>query len=217
MTEDSAYWLGFLYADGNVNRNKVIRLGLSVQDRDHAQRFADFLQTDAPIKDRIMTLKGMQYPIVELVVTHKYLGQRLRALGILPHRPDFNLALTFLAPEYYRHFIRGVFDGDGSATKVKCLSFSGNVDLLTWIRQTIADNTNSNPTLTIHKHITANLHYLVYSFGRSTFPILDYLYKGTDLFLARKRDISSSWVPTQSPTRNELGRYQKRSLSTSFS
>lgn len=211
LSEESAYWLGFLYADGQVGRSKVIILQLKRQDGYHVQRFADFLQSNSPVIPATSTAKGITYESTYFAVTHKYLGERLESIGILRHRPDFSRVLTFLTPEYYRHFIRGVFDGDGSAVKKhNLIIFAGNTDLLTWIRQVLADNTNSNPTLTIHKHKTANLHYLTYSKGRSTFQILDYLYHDTDLYLTRKRDISKTWVPSEKVTQDSKGRFEKR-------
>jgi DNA-binding transcriptional regulator WhiA len=46
ITEASAYWIGFLMADGNVHNAKhgspIIRLALGAKDRDHILKFAQF-------------------------------------------------------------------------------------------------------------------------------------------------------------------------------
>ena len=43
-TEEKAYWLGFLYADGSVSSNEdKIELGLAEQDMHHIEKFRDFI------------------------------------------------------------------------------------------------------------------------------------------------------------------------------
>ena len=42
-TEEKAYWLGFLYADGNVLDNNTISLELSTVDKEHLIKFNSFL------------------------------------------------------------------------------------------------------------------------------------------------------------------------------
>ncbi len=43
-TEEKAYWLGFLYADGYVTyKNYTIGLGVALKDIDHLRKFKDFL------------------------------------------------------------------------------------------------------------------------------------------------------------------------------
>ncbi len=42
-TEEKAYWLGFLYADGCVMDNHIFKLTLSDQDEDHLIKFCKFI------------------------------------------------------------------------------------------------------------------------------------------------------------------------------
>ena len=53
-TEEKAYWLGFLYADGYVDpeRGEII-LGLAEKYKEHINKFINFLETNAPYKDKI--------------------------------------------------------------------------------------------------------------------------------------------------------------------
>src|SRR5436309_4936012 len=47
--EPTAYWLGFLFADGSVTRRGGVTLVLQERDTDHVRAFATFLGSDAPI------------------------------------------------------------------------------------------------------------------------------------------------------------------------
>ena len=41
-TEEKAYWLGFMFADGYVSKNNAMSLTLKESDRSHIERFARF-------------------------------------------------------------------------------------------------------------------------------------------------------------------------------
>lgn len=45
-TYESAYWLGFLYADGNFYNNKRLTLTLSIKDENHIKKFIKFLEME---------------------------------------------------------------------------------------------------------------------------------------------------------------------------
>lgn len=123
--EWKAYWLGFLYADGCViisNRNgkhkNVLQLNLKESDSSHVQKFADSLQSDAPVK--ICETNYKDKKSARLLVTNKKICEDLCRLGCVPRK---SLILTFpqtelIPKELLKHFIRGYFEGDG------CISVS---------------------------------------------------------------------------------------------
>lgn len=46
-TEEKAYWLGFLYADGNISKDKnVIELSLKESDIEHLKQYRKFLNLE---------------------------------------------------------------------------------------------------------------------------------------------------------------------------
>lgn len=56
-TPEKAYWLGFLYADGAVIKDRnVIELTLTKKDVSHIKRFRSFLKTNAPITEKVISL-----------------------------------------------------------------------------------------------------------------------------------------------------------------
>ena len=46
--DDVCYWLGFIFADGNVYRNKL-RVALSAKDLTHLEKLRDFISPNRPL------------------------------------------------------------------------------------------------------------------------------------------------------------------------
>ena len=60
-TEEKAYWLGFLYADGSVgSTDNRIELGLAEKDLRHIEKFRDFIGIKNKISYRAST-KSYRY------------------------------------------------------------------------------------------------------------------------------------------------------------
>lgn len=118
-TEEKAYWLGFLYADGNVSEYKNdIEVGLAEKDKEQIEKLKSFYQTDAPIKVKRKKTDGKIYVGYALTVTSQKTKQDLIEKGCIPTK---SLILKFpnneQVPEnLISHFVRGYFDGDGSVT-----------------------------------------------------------------------------------------------------
>lgn len=115
-SEEKAYWLGFLYADGNVSKShNGIELTLKESDLNHLEKFKEFLNTDTKIYYKA---KQKAYKINFKSPSIK---KDLINLGCVPAK---SLILTFpteqqVPKEYLKHFIRGYFDGDGSLSYAK--------------------------------------------------------------------------------------------------
>lgn len=110
-TEEKAYWLGFLYADGYVESNgNTIELSLKSSDIHHLEKFRDFLNFDKTkhiFKDSIRC---------RIAFRNKHIKQSLIKLGCIPRK---SLTITFpsldqVPVHLHRHFIRGYVDVDGS-------------------------------------------------------------------------------------------------------
>lgn len=117
-SHEKAYWLGFLYADGNVylgpkGDRHIVQLCLASTDTSHVERFRSFLKSD----------KRPLYPerdgnAIRFTVDNRQLATNLMALGCVPKK---SLTLTFpteqQVPKQYRpSFVLGYADGDGCIT-----------------------------------------------------------------------------------------------------
>lgn len=109
-SEDKAYWLGFIYADGCVTKDhKQLIINLAPKDYNHLEKFKQCIQG----KYQIRFKDNNRY--VSYCVSCKQFIEYLINDGCIPHK---SLILQFpntniLPIEYRRHFIRGYFDGDG--------------------------------------------------------------------------------------------------------
>ena len=203
-TPDKAYWLGFLYADGCINRyyrndklkSMTLELGLSYKDKDHLEKFKYCLDTNVPIFEKTNKLNGQEYKSVRIQINNTKLCYDLCDLGCTPHKTyDIKFPSYDIVPkELIRDFIRGFFDGDG------CISIStmnnkphiftmitGMSDML----KSISDFLVSEKIIRINPAILKdNRREHTYSMsihGKDTNKeFLDYLYKDSNIYLDRK-------------------------------
>lgn len=108
-TEEKAYWLGFIYADGYIsNRDNSFELSLSLHDIEHLRKFAKFMEYENNIKQ--------DYYRCRFYTTNKHLWNTLNSYGCTPRKSltlEFPDERIFKSKDLIRHFIRGYFDGDG--------------------------------------------------------------------------------------------------------
>lgn len=116
-SEEKAYWLGFIFADGYISSSPIrkgvksvyqFELSLGIKDIEHLNKFKRFMDYE---KDIITDGNRCRF-----VVTNKYLWTLLNELGCTPNK---SLSLTFpdIPQNLVKHFIRGYFDGDGCISR----------------------------------------------------------------------------------------------------
>lgn len=207
--EHKAYWLGFLYADGNVNREKTLNLGLKIVDIEHLEKFRDFLESESPVRTFQQKCAGKYYPQARVSFTDRHLAARLMSLGIVKGRPDFHPAIVSMPDALHSHFLRGFWDGDGGASKNpnSGINFCGREDFLVWIRAYMSEHAGTNPNLKVSKHKTANLYYLAYSGRIQALNAFNVLFQNATVWLERKRKRIESWPPAKPRGRNKKGQF----------
>lgn len=115
-TEEKAYWLGFLYADGaNCDKGGNVSIGLTQDDAYMLSSLQRSLGSDHKLYVRCSSGFAGK-PIHCLIICSRYLCASLTRQGCTPRK---SLTLQFPTEEQVprhlvRHFIRGYFDGDGS-------------------------------------------------------------------------------------------------------
>ena len=123
-TEEKAYVLGFLYADGcNMIKSHKIKITLALYDREILEKIRNVFETNAPIiiKEgrKISNSEYYGSPTATLRISSVYLSNRLCELGVLPNKTYILKFPDFLRKDLVKHFVRGYFDGDGSITLAK--------------------------------------------------------------------------------------------------
>lgn len=160
LNEENAYWLGFLYADGNIAKeSNALTFTLAKKDLETVQQFKKFMGANNPIFLRTNKIKKINkiYESYEFRINSVYLKHKLKELGIVPNKgakikyPKFISKLDLDGP-----FIRGYFDGDGNLTKYYSknrksrisIGFSSNKDFLNGITTVIENKRNYPSKLT---------------------------------------------------------------------
>ena len=109
-TEETAYWLGFITADGCIPRPHTITINLKAADAGHLEKLGAALSSDYPI-----TPSGSGKPSAGIVRWQASSVPLVRALGILGITPRKSAtAASWNGPAgLMRHYWRGMIDGDG--------------------------------------------------------------------------------------------------------
>lgn len=195
-TEEKAYILGFICADGHIERDRL-RITVSIKDKDILNKIRSAMHSNHPIKEvqrinpynkterKILTLVDLTINSVELV------------------RPLFNMGLTTnktytlngnilrYIPKYLmRDFLRGYFDGDGnvffgrrytSGYKYN-INICGNEDFLLKSFQTYFPSINK-----LYKDLYSKQCYIwKISQKDKVKDFMYYLYYNSSIFLQRK-------------------------------
>jgi len=199
--EKSFYVAGFIAADGSIikekNRNRhLLSIELSKEDEQHLIKIRDTLSSNAKIENRVRVDSRFSSPTEQTMmrITSKEICLDLERFNI-----KSNKTLTYSIPKWLlthplkHHFIRGVFDGDGSIsfkfsrkdTRKNYIRFSlcGTFEELDSINEVLCSECVIHPNkITQGK----NCYYLEYAKAENVKKIVEYLYKDASIYLDRK-------------------------------
>ena len=193
-TAEKAYWLGFLAADGcNYQRehNASIILNVHEKDKEHLEKFKLFCKTDAEIKSYI-GYEGFsnQTPMCKITLNSKKISNDLIDKGIIPNK-SLILQPPNISEQFYKPFILGYFDGDGSISKTSqynnyTISIQGTKEVLIWICQVLNWDVNLEKR---DINSTNNSYYVRCGGTNKPYQILKQLYNSCEIHLDRKYNI----------------------------
>lgn len=191
-TEEKAYWLGFLYADGCVFKT-TIRLNLSLKDIDVLKKFAESIQCTKEIEVGTQNSFGTEVEYARLSIYSIKMVTDLIDKGCIPKK---SLILQFpnnnqVPKELLPHFIRGYFDGDGGFSynktgKQYTMNFCGTLDFLSGIKEFFNVN---NPIAHDKRHLDKNIYSLHIGGNLNVLSKGNMMYENAHIFLLRKMEI----------------------------
>ena len=89
-TEEKAYWLGFIYADGCVSvsegGNKRLKIALQKSDEGHLRKFVNSIDGNVQVKIKKAMLNGVDYGCCEVQISGNELCSDLINLGVVPNK-----------------------------------------------------------------------------------------------------------------------------------
>lgn len=197
INEESAYWIGFLMADGCITNKGVVRLMLAERDAAHVEAFKHFLNSThkiAIVNNQIGFSKKLRadplrrainHPAVRLIISSKYLCTALARYGVVPRK---SLTAKVAHLDKNRHFWRGVIDGDGSLGLTKrdnsaYIELTGSQQLTRQFAIFVQSEIGMLPSIFACKH--SNSFKLNVS-TRKAAQVIDILYGNCSIALPRK-------------------------------
>ena len=202
-TQDKAYWLGFLYADGYHCENWYkIGMALSVKDINHIKSFCNYLKIDEKkiktkppfkinIQGRIVNSDGTS----NIQFSNKHMSISLSLLGLISKK---SLILKFpnkkqIPINLINHFIRGYFDGDGCLSKTEQnnitrygVTILSSKDFCKSLLEIVNKKLKINMCMWNSKEKIDKIHI---SGNRQVKKFMDWIYKDSIIHLDRKYKI----------------------------
>lgn len=121
ITEESAYWIGFLLADGYIgrrNNQRSVELKLGAKDKEHLVKFARFVgmpeeQIDASIKQGVGGAYSGDNIVYSIGLYSDNMAQDLSRYYIVENKSLKERPYIFDSDSLQLNYIRGIIDGDG--------------------------------------------------------------------------------------------------------
>lgn len=201
---EKAYFLGLLYADGNVCLKKVtISISLSEKDRAILKVFNKLIYiTEKPLsyikKPEYAEILGKKVdvkPMYALKIYSLHMCKKLIELGCVPRKTYVGKFPNIKNNPYIKDFIRGFFDGDGhigvykggkrTTRKYGRISFVGTPNFLIDLKSIIDSNLNVMCYIT-KSHGTKLVKELRITINKDVLKFLEWMYERTYPTLERK-------------------------------
>jgi hypothetical protein len=178
-TEEQAYALGFLYADGSVRLAPAptVQVALKPEDRGHLQKLLDLLEADYVIYDHAVSCS--------FTITSQQLVHDLCRHAVVPAKSRIAVPPE-LPPRLARHFWRGVFDGDGCISPdVRLINLVGTLSTVQVFQSVCQEIVPASRAL-VHC-VRKQRHTWQYNLsGVFGLAVLDELYRDARIALDRK-------------------------------
>lgn len=231
-SEDKAYWLGFLQADGCITRfykgselrSMSLEVTLSEKDKEHLEKFNHCLESNVPIKEKSVKLSGKQYKSFRLVINCTKLCYDLINLGCTPQK---TYTIKFpneqqVPKKFIRDFLRGFFDGDGCISiTTMCAKphivtkITGMKDMLLSISDYLLENQIICTRPSLDKDKRRECVYDLSIYGTDTNKdFLSYLYDNSNVYLSRKYNSYIDFYDGYDYKNNKRGVYYDKSSKT---
>lgn len=193
-TEEKAYILGLLFADGSHDSNigRVV-LVLQEQDKKLLENINILLNNTRPLRKEVRkTPKGKINTYYELSFHDRGVSADLLKLGLIPNK-TYNMCIPEMPKELLRHFIRGFWDGDGNIYlgprnknfRSTSVAATSNKIFCEQLQQVIKEQTDLNFSVRKAHSNNSQIQQIAMS-NKKVRNFLDYLYQDAHIYMDRK-------------------------------
>lgn len=188
-TEDKAYFLGLLFADGHIGKENRVSLKLASPDEYLVFKLRDLIAPDLAVSERNHMKWSTAY---EVSFRSKFIHRDLFELGMVDLKTNEGRNFPHLQQQFMNHFIRGYFDGDG------CITQSSNKTPEVKVYSP-CQNFLKQMSLYLNKHLGLTTSFTQGNTNKSCVALniltkegkyifLDYLYSNANYYMQRKYD-----------------------------
>lgn len=197
-TEEKAYWLGFLTADGWISKNQeknsgITGIELQYSDINHLKKFNKSISGNYKITDRWrecnLRQNGKKHRSCVIKIYSLIMYEDLVNLGFT-NQKSYDCKIPKIDKELIRHFMRGYFDGDG---RFALTNKSFCVGLLTASSDLSDDLKEVLKSINIHfcegsyvSEFNTKMYTIDINRKMDKIKFLDYIYKDCNIYLDRK-------------------------------
>lgn len=179
-TEEKAYIIGFLLADGYVieqrKRSDSWGITLQAQDRYMIEKIRELVGSD----NKIIYSRG-EYVFL---VYSQHMVDMLARYNIIPRKcKTASFPSETISYDLWKYIIRGLFDGDGCISGQKC-SFYGNNILIPQLQSILHNAIGINLTKLFNSN---GVWRFTFSSQKDVCAFYHYIYDEATIFLTRKR------------------------------
>lgn len=186
-TPEANYWAGALVADGCVHErdanSHTISLKISKKDITWLKKFKSSINATHPLN------KSGEF--IELKIHSNKMFRDLNRFGVVP-RKTYKCAKPQVSDDMINHFIRGLFDGDGSICKVSGGGYKypkatlvNNQAVAEWSLNVIKDKLSVGNKL-YQKNNSEEAYYWEITNGEDVSKFGKWMYNNTNIFMDRK-------------------------------
>ncbi len=201
-TQEKAYWLGFLWADGSISKTAKrasgpnrIRVTQKWDEREHLERFREAISADNEI---VPVYHESGHTVAQLDINCRPLCEALQKLGYGPK--SIRTHIPKIRKNLMNHFVRGYFDGDGclsvyvqktarSDIQRQEWSLTGDKKLMREFKDLLSHEAGTTPTVAMKGYKKSpKTSSLRYGKKADIKLLYDYLYKNASVYLDTKHE-----------------------------
>lgn len=200
-TQEKAYILGFLYADGYNKFNRYFRVKLHKKDEDILFKMLKAMDATYPVVNYYKRAKQTDGSITETIhrgfqVSSRKMTKDLHNLGCIQCKGDFIRFPFWLDKSLWSHFIRGYFDGDGgimvlhkkAATKIYMAHIASNPNFIKDLNVIFKEEFGREFHVEKYKD-SERVEQIRFGGYFNTLNFLDFIYKNASIYLNRKYNL----------------------------
>lgn len=195
QTEQDAYLLGFITADGYLcETHNSVRIRLSERDVDILIKINEYMQSDVPITQTPHSITGNY--LCQLDFNDKGFLSNLKQYGLHQAKSLKEIFYQDIPEHLMRHYIRGLIDGDGYISKNTChIGICGSQDIV----QNVAKHLQQVAGVPPEKQRNARQEKdtSLYRFelcGENARAAMRWLYEGSNIHLDRKYNLAKQYI-----------------------